>query len=907
MKPVLRVIIIEDSPDDALLMLRELEHAGYAAQAQRVQTAEELRDALAHGTWDLVLADYSLPHFTAAEGLAMLWKTGLDVPFIVVSGSIGEEMAVQLMRDGAADYVMKDHLALLGPAVQRELHDADERKRKRDVEQALAESEKRYRLLIENQTDLIVKTDPEGRFLYASPAYCALFGKSLPELMGSSYQPLVHPDDLPSVEHAVADLSHPPHACRYEERAMTVDGWKWIEWTARAELDSHGNVVALLGSGRDITDRKKAEEALRESELRYHTFIDVTSDLVFLKDEFFRYIVSNRANNAYLGRSETNVIGSTDVDLMPNDAATACRASDQKALAEGRDVASEETVGSRIYQTIKFPVPFSDGRIGVGGYVRDITERKKAEGSVQSLLKKLQEEKDRLSLVLGNMTDEVWFADTTGHFTLENPAACKAFALENPGAIDIQSFAETLEVLRPDGSPRPVDEAPPLRALAGETIVSQEEIIRLPLSGELRDRQVSASPVRDPEGHVIGCVSVVRDITDRKKAEAEKEALQAQLYQSQKLEAIGQLAGGVAHDFNNLLTGILGNVAIMRSDLPASDPLVANLAAVETAARQAADLAKGLLTFSRRAVVAAAPLDMGEAVDTSLGILKQSLPATMSIVRDVEPGIWSVLADRSQITQVLLNLAVNARDAMQGNGALIIRLRNEEVGEAYVLDHSFARMGEFVRLSVADTGPGMPDEIREHLFEPFRTTKPAGSGTGLGLSIVYGAVKQAGGWVTADSPASGGAVFDIFLPRCEGKPSAQTTPADIAVNTCSGTVLVVEDEEMVRAVAQALLKRSGCTALTAGDGASALRTLQEHQGRVDLILLDMTMPGMTTQEIIPALRALSPAVPILLTSGYTSNEEVRRMLDDGTVQGFLGKPYQVRELVDEISRLMKRS
>jgi two-component system cell cycle sensor histidine kinase/response regulator CckA len=256
MKPALRVIIIEDSPDDALLIVREVEQTGYAVEAQRVQTAEELQDALAHGTWDLVLADYSLPHFSAPEGLAMLWETGLDVPFIVVSGSIGEEVAVQLMRDGAADYVMKDDLSRLGPAVQRELHDADERKRKRDVEQALADSEKRYRLLVENQTDLLVKTDPAGRILYASPTYCALFGKSPQELTGSSHQTLVHPDDLPSVEHTVADLFHSPHACRYEERAMTVDGWRWIEWTARAELDSHGSLVALLGSGRDITERK---------------------------------------------------------------------------------------------------------------------------------------------------------------------------------------------------------------------------------------------------------------------------------------------------------------------------------------------------------------------------------------------------------------------------------------------------------------------------------------------------------------------------------------------------------------------------------------------------------------------------------------------------------------------------
>jgi PAS domain S-box-containing protein len=536
-----------------------------------------------------------------------------------------------------------------------------------------------------------------------------------------------------------------------------------------------------------------------------------------------------------------------------------------------------------------------------------VTERKRAEEDIRSLLRQVQADKDMQDRLLGSMSDEVWFADTTGHFTLANPAACKTFSLESASNTDIQQFAESLEVLRPDGSPRPVQEAPPLRALAGETVTDQEEIVRLPLSGELRYRLVNASPVRDAQCTVIGCVSVVRDITNRKRAEEEAVALQAQLQQSQKMDAIGQLAGGVAHDFNNLLTGILGNVAIMRSDLPSSDPVVANLLAVETAARQAADLAKGLLTFSRRAVVAAAPLDMAAAVDTTLAILKQSLPATMEIVRDVEEPSWSVVADHSQIAQVILNLAVNARDAMEGKGTLTIRLRNEEVGKEYVRTHPVARTGEFVHLSVADTGPGIPDEIREHLFEPFHTTKPAGSGTGLGLSIIYGAVKQADGWVTPDSAMGGGTIFDIFLPRCLEEPSAPGVPGPLAANVCSGTVLVVEDEPVVCAVAQALLTRSGCTAMTAVDGASALATFRQHQETIDLILLDMTMPGMTTEDIVQRLRAMDAHVPILLTSGYTSGGAVTRMLEEGTVQGFLPKPYELTELLSTINRLLKQS
>jgi CheY-like chemotaxis protein len=279
----------------------------------------------------------------------------------------------------------------------------------------------------------------------------------------------------------------------------------------------------------------------------------------------------------------------------------------------------------------------------------------------------------------------------------------------------------------------------------------------------------------------------------------------------------------------------------------------------------------------------------------------------MNIIRDIEQPTWSVMADRSQIAQVILNLAVNARDAMNGKGTLTIRLRNVQVDEEYVRTHTFARTGDFVRLSVADTGPGIPNEIRQHLFEPFFTTKPEGHGTGLGLSIVYGAVKQADGWVTADSPIGAGTVFDIFLPRCLEKPSATAVPVPVAGNVCSGTVLVVEDEPVVCAVAQALLTRSGCTVLTAGDGASALATFRARPATIDIILLDMTMPGMTTDDIVQAIRAVDAHVPILLTSGYTSSDTVKRMLDEGIVQGFLAKPYDLHELLDRVQELQQRS
>jgi PAS domain S-box-containing protein len=513
-----------------------------------------------------------------------------------------------------------------------------------------------------------------------------------------------------------------------------------------------------------------------------------------------------------------------------------------------------------------------------------VTERKQAEEAVR-------ESEERYRTLIQNVGEGIGFVDPEEQFAFTNAAAEDLFGVP-PGGLLGRSLREFTSPEQFGMIHEQTD-----RRQAGEKGVYEIEISRP--KGEKRNLLVTAVPQVDSQGRFVGALGVFRDITEPKQAEA-------QLRQSQKMEAIGTLAGGVAHDFNNLLTGILGSIALMRGSLPPADPLLENLNAAETAARQAADLTKGLLTFSRSAMVLPVPMNITAALDAALALLKQSLPATMEIVRDYDQTAWNVLMDQSQLTQILLNLAVNARDAMKSQGTLTIRARNEVVGEEYLQTHPFARTGEFVHLSVTDTGPGISSEVMQHIFEPFYTTKPIGSGTGLGLSIVYGAVKQAGGWITAASTEGVGATFDIYLPRCLEEPMESFTPSPLSVDVRGETVLVVEDEPVVRTVTQALLSRSGYTVLTAPDGASALNVLQDHPVGIRLILLDMTMPGMTTSEVVRAIRALDPTVPILLNSGYTSNGAVKQMLEQRSVQGFLGKPYSLGELTDKVQELLHR-
>src|SRR5450830_235593 len=794
------------------------------------------------------------------------------------------------MKDGAADYVMKNHLPRLGPAVQHELREADERRHKRDAERSLAESEERYRLLVESQTDLIIKTDPKGRFLYASPTYCALFGKSLQELTTSSYQPKIHPDDVSAVAGATAGLFHPPYSCRYEARAMTVDGWRWIEWNARAELDSQDTIVALLGSGRDITDRKQAEEEIQQERAFFDQLVETAPEGIAITNTQGRVMRVNAEFVSMFGYGADEAIGQQIDDLVVPPAHQEEARALITSVAQGREILLE-TVRRRKdgisidVSLIGAPILVAGKQEAIYGIYRDITKQKRAEET-------LQNERLLLRTVIDNIPDSIYSKDLACRKTLTNSTEVRYLGVKSEadvlGKDDFDIYTkEFAEKFFADDQ---------LVLQTGEPVLNREEYI---LDEKQQKRWLLSSklPLRNQEGRIIGLVGIGRDITERKQAET-------QLRQSQKMEAIGKLAGGVAHDFNNLLTGILGNIAIMRSTLPSADPLLENLDAAETAARQAADLTKGLLTFSRSAMVLPVSMNLTAALDATLVLLKQSLPATMDIVRDYEQTTWNVLLDRSQLTQILLNLAVNARDAMKGKGTLTIRTRNVTIDTAYVHEHFYARTGEFIHLSVTDTGPGMSSEVMQHLFEPFYTTKPVGSGTGLGLSIVYGAVKQAGGWITAVSTEGVGATFDIYFPRCLEESIQSVTPSPLPVNASSGTILVVEDEPVVRAVAQALLSRSGYTVLTAPDGASALSVLRDHPVGIGLILLDMTMPGMTSGEVVQAIRALDPTVPILLNSGYTSSDAVKQMLKEGSVQGFLGKPYDLEQLLEKVQRLL---
>ena len=397
----------------------------------------------------------------------------------------------------------------------------------------------------------------------------------------------------------------------------------------------------------------------------------------------------------------------------------------------------------------------------------------------------------------------------------------------------------------------------------------------------------------------------LQDITDRRETEAALRSTEEQFRQAQKLEAIGRLAGGVAHDFNNLLTAMLGHTQLVLERLSDADPMRADLEQVRRGAERAAQLTRQLLAFSRRQVLQPKVIDLNVVVADLRVMLERLIGETINIETALDPDLGRVRADPGQIGQVVLNLVVNARDALPAGGTIHLKTCNEQITRAQAMSYPYrVDAGDYVVLEVSDTGTGIPSEVLPQIFEPFFTTKDAGKGSGLGLSTVFGVVKQSGGYVWASS-GDGRTTFKVCLPRVQD-PLERTLPAPRAATAHrdnSEVILLVEDEAGVRALAQRILERGGYRVLSASTGTDALKLCREHDGDIDLLLTDVIMPGMNGREVARQVQAMRPSIRVLFTSGYTRAAILDRDLAGMGVE-FIEKPFEAQQLLAKVRALL---
>ncbi len=472
--------------------------------------------------------------------------------------------------------------------------------------------------------------------------------------------------------------------------------------------------------------------------------------------------------------------------------------------------------------------------------------------------------------------------------------------------VGITEYVASWQIFHLDGTPYKEDEVPLARAvLYGETC-SEEFIVR---RADEVDRVVwaNAAPIRDAQDEVVAGIVVFLDVTEKKQAEAEHEKLHAQLFQAQKMESVGRLAGGVAHDFNNKLTVILGRVQMLLQDMTPENPIYGDLEEIQEAAQGSADLTRQLLAFARKQTISPRKLDLNETVGGMLRMLGRLIGEDLDLAWHPHKGLWLVKMDPAQIDQILANLAVNARDAIDGVGKITIETKNAVLDDAYCAENLGSVPGEFVVLTVSDNGFGMDTVTLDQIFEPFFSTKEVGKGTGLGLSTVYGIVKQNDGFVSVYSEPGKGTTFKIYMPRYEGETSLETSNRSEEVLRGNGeTILLVEDDPGILRITKMMLERLGYSLLTTSSPHEAMQLAREHTHRIHLLMTDVVMPRMNGKDLAEQVTKILPEIRTLFMSGYTVNVIARHGILDERVN-FIEKPFMSDSLARKVRDVLDRT
>jgi PAS domain S-box-containing protein len=762
------------------------------------------------------------------------------------------------------------------------------------AERALRASEEQYRAMFNASTDALVLRDAEFRIVDVNAAYEAMSGKPRAEVIGLADLTLTRDSSVAVARRDLHDQAIAGEPLFFEADGLRPDGTPFVLEVRGLPMRYRGEPHVLY-AGRDVTDAKLAERALRASEEQYRSIFNAATDSLVLRDAEFRVVDVNRAYEALSGRSRAEVIGVHEVTMSDPARAAQIRALHERALA-GENVQWEARARRKNGEPFDIEVrgvpTLHQGRPHVLYIGRDITERKRAEEALRA--------SEAQYRAIFNATTDALMLRSADFRIVDVNAAYEAMSgysrAEVVGRASLTFSAEANTASR-----RALHE----RSLAGEAV-------RFEVEGRRKDggtfiTEVRAVPIsHGGRPHVL---QIAQDITERKRAEAEREALEAQLRQSQKMEAIGQLSGGIAHDFNNILQGILGNLVLAgeRQAELGDERLGRYLARAEQSAQRARDLIRQMLTFSRgqsgeRRAVAPAVL-----AQDALRLLRPTLPATIALETQLDEHLPAALVDPVQLEQVLLNLCINARDAMEGTGRIAVAARAAEVRDAVCASCRQRVGGRFLEFSVRDSGPGIAAGVRDRMFDPFFSTKEVGKGSGMGLAMVHGIVHQHGGHVLVDDGAAGGAEFRVLLgwPAARGA-AAAPAPASRqggARPRFKGRVLVADDEEVIREFLGELLGGWGLEVTAHADGAAARDAFAADPQAFDAVITDQTMPRLTGLQLAKQVSRLRPGIPVILCTGYGEDLKPRE-LEAAGVRLLARKPVEPQQLRELLAALL---
>jgi PAS domain S-box-containing protein len=773
----LRILHLEDDPKDAEIIREVLEADGIACRVARVEGRNDFVAALEAGGIDLILADFSLPSFDGLSALRIASERCPDVPFIFVSGTLGEEQAIDALKTGATDYVLKQRLSRIAPSVRRALREARDRTERKKAQWRLRRSEA---FLAEGQR--IGHTGSWGWVLSSGEVTWSEEQYRMLGLEPGTAEPSVElflstlpPQERDRVGQELQEAVLAKRAYVISYRIVLPDGsTRHLRSVGRPVIGDHREVDEYIGITSDMTERVQAETALR-------------------------------------------------------------------ARQEMLDLA-QKAAGAAAF----------DWRFGTG------------------------QDENRWSPEVGAMHGLA------------------------PGAAEV-SFKTMRRVVHPEDWP--AYKLAIAHAFATGDIAAEYRVTHP--DGEVHWLEAKGRMFLDGEGRAARMVGFVVDVTERHHAQEELRRLESRLRQAEKMEALGRFAGGIAHDFNNILGGILGYAEMLEEDAPAGSPCKRYAQSVLAGANRARALVDQILAYSRTQRGKRVALQIGRVMAEALELVRGSLPAGVRLVADLPAPPFLVVGDPTQLHQVVMNVCINAVQAMGSGGTLRVALSAADLVAEHPVAHGSLQPGAYVRLVVEDTGAGMDDATLARIFEPFFTTREVGKGTGLGLSLVYGIVTDSGGGITVDSEPGRGSTFTIYLPRIATAAEAAGEEQGPAERGKGERVLVVDDEAPLVALTSEVLLRFGYQPVGFGDSLAALAAFESEPGRFDAVITDEVMPRLTGTELASRLRSRRPDLPIVLVSGYLGPTLAERALQAGVAE-ILRKPVQARELAAALARAFQR-
>lgn len=947
----LDVLIVEDSEIDAELMARELQRFGYAPSWRRVDRAMDLEHALRSQSWDVVLSDYAMPHFSGLEALEIVKSAGLDLPFVLVSGTIGEETAVKAMRAGANDYLLKDRMARLGPAVERELREAEGRRARKRAEDALRASEERLRLAWDTTPDaLTISTLKDGVYVSVNQGYIDLTGYNRQEVIGRSALELPFWEDRGSRNVLVNQLMKHGLVRSLEAKIRRKDGEVRTVLISAGLMHLQGE-PHILGVAKDIEALKRAQRAQAKSEQLFRKYFELGLVGMALTTPEHKWVYVNERICKILGYTRNELIQTTWTDLThKEDLESELEQFDRMLTGQIEGYALDKRFirkdGGEVYTTVHVScIRDEDQRVEHAiAHLHDISDRIKSE---QILTKQAQELKtiNRLGLEISSSLS-LEQVSTRGLRELCHglQSDCAMLFLRRGQELVLQGWEWNSDKVVDEQAPihrvgeclcgRAVEERTALFSsninedprctvaecrkaglisVAAVPLFSGDQIIGVLGLGSYSQRDFAAEATFIQSlAHEIALglknsllfeeiQQHARKLEERlqelRRANEEKDNLHNQLVQAQKMEAVGILSGGIAHDFNNLLQVIEGYSDLALLHTQQEEAVHQQLNEIKKAAQRAAELTKGLLTFGRRIESKLRPVNVNHEIQQVAGMLSRTIPKMIDMQISLVENVQTISGDPSQLQQVLMNLALNARDAMPEGGTLTIKTENLELDEDYCRKHLGTKPGLYVLISVSDSGLGMDQKTKDLIFDPFFTTKEAGKGTGLGLSIAYGIIKSHGGHIICDSTPGQGTSFRIYLPALEAWTVIDSEmPTSETPVRGTETILVIDDDDQVRDMASAMLTGFGYKVLTATNGKEGLGCYREEADNIDIVLLDLIMPEMGGRECLEAILEIDPAARVLMASGEGAAGTVQMLRESGAL-GVVTKPFGMGRLL----------